>query len=79
MGVSSLLWSLGHNLETNKFAELEEGVEGHGVIALTGLDIVGGVAVVVVTAVVGIKVADALGSTRVFFSINLTLYCLLFA
>ena len=41
MGVSSLLWGFGHDLETNKFAEAGE-VEGHGVIALTELDIVGG-------------------------------------
>ena len=58
-------------MEMNKFPEAEK-VEGHGVIALTTLDIVGRVVVVVVTAVVGIRVTDALGSTR-GFSINLTL------
>ena len=65
MGLSSLLWGFGHDLEMNKFTEADE-VEGHGVIALTGLDIVGEVVIVVVTAVVGIRVTDALGSTRGF-------------
>ena len=41
MEVSSLLWGFGHDLETNKFTEVEV-VEGHGVIALIVLDIVGG-------------------------------------
>ena len=76
MGMSSLLWGLNHNLETSEFAEVEE-VEGYGVIALTGLDMVGGLAVVVMAAVAGIKVINALDSTR-GFSINLTLYCILF-
>ena len=76
IGVSSLLWGLSHNLETKEFAEVEE-VEGFGVIALVGLHMVSGVAVAVMTTVVGIKVANALDSTR-GFSINLTLYCLLF-
>ena len=48
-------------------------MKGHVVIALTGLDIVGGMAVVVVTVVVGVKVTYALDSTR-YFSINLTLH-----
>ena len=65
MGVSSLLWGFGHDLQTNKFADVDK-VEGHGVIALTGLDIIGGVAVVVVTVVVGIRVTNAVGSTRGF-------------
>ena len=64
-------------LETNKFTVAVE-VEGHVVIALIGVDMVSGVIVVVVTVVVGIKVADVLDSTR-GFSIHLTLYCLLFA
>ena len=68
---------LDRDLEMNKLTEADE-VEGHGGIALTELGIVGWVAVVVVTDVVGIRVADALGSTR-GFSINLILYCLLFA
>ena len=72
MGVTSLLWDLGHDLETNKFTEVET-VEGHGVIALTGLDIVGRVAVVVVTVVLGFRVTDTLGSTRGFQS---TLPCI---
>ena len=76
MGVSSLFWGFGYDLETNKFIEAGE-VEGYGGIALAGLGIVERVAVVVVTAVVGIRVANALGSTR-GFSVNLTLYCLLF-
>ena len=65
MGESSLLYGVCHDLGTNKFAEVGE-VKGHGVIALTGLDIVGRVVVVVVTVVVGIRVTDALGSTRFF-------------
>ena len=65
MGVSSLLWGFGHDLEMNKFTEVDE-AEGHGVIALTGLDILDGLAVVVVTAVVGIRVTNTLGSTRGF-------------
>ena len=51
--------------------------EGHVVEAIAGLDMVGGVAVVVVvTVVLGAEVADALDSKR-GFSIPLTLYCLL--
>ena len=65
MWVSSLLLGLGHDLETNKFTEVEE-VGGHGVITLIGLGMVGGVAVLVVTAVVDIKVNNVLDSTRVF-------------
>ena len=56
---------------------MAEEVEGHVVIAFIGLDMVGRMAVVVMTVVVGIKVTDALDSTRCF-SINLTLCCLLF-
>ena len=41
MGVSSLLWDIDHDLETNKFTEAEE-VEGYWVIALAGFDTVGG-------------------------------------
>ena len=62
-------------METNKFAVAEE-VEGHVVVAITGSDMVGGVAFVVVTAVIHIEVVNALDSTR-DFSINLTLYCAL--
>ena len=43
---------------------------------MASLDIVGRLVAAVVTAVVGTRVADALGNTR-GFSINLTLYCLL--
>ena len=64
-------------LEANKFTVVEE-MEGYVVIALVGLDMVGRVAVVVVKVVVGIKVASALDSTR-HFSINIILYCFLFA
>ena len=53
-------------------------MEGQGVIALVGLDIVGGVEVVVVTVVLGIRVTNVLDNTR-SFPINLTLYCFLFA
>ena len=94
IGISFLLYSLGHDLdiwgvgtscvlemldglETNKFTVMEE-VEGHVVIALIGLDMVGEVVLVVVTVIVGINVTGALNSTR-GFSINLNLYCLLFA
>ena len=45
---------------------MAEEVEGLVVIELIGLDMVGGVAVVVVTAIVGIKVAGVVDSTRVF-------------
>ena len=64
-------------LETDIFAVAVE-VEDHVVIALIGSDMLGLVVVVVVTAVVGIKVSNVLDSTR-GFSINLTLYCPLFA
>ena len=63
-------------LETNKFAVVEV-VEGHVVVAITRLDMVAGVTVVmVVTAVLGAEVVDALDSKR-GFSIIITLYCLL--
>ena len=77
MGLSSLLGGTGHDLVTNKCAEAGK-VEGHGVVTLDRLDIMGGVMVVVVTTVVGIRVADTQGSTR-GFSINCTLFCLLCA
>ena len=63
--------------ETNKFAVAVE-VEDDVVIALIGLDMVGGVEVVVVTVVIGIKVANVVDSTK-GFSINLTFYFLQFA
>ena len=71
-GLFSLLGYIGHDLVTNKFIEAGE-VDGHGVVALVELDIIGRV----VDAVVGIRVADILGSTRGFLT-TLTLYCLLF-
>ena len=61
---------------TNEFAEADD-VEGHGVIALARLDIVGRVMATVVTVVVGARVPNALSSTTRGFSVNLTLYCLL--
>ena len=62
-------------LERNKFAV--EVVEGHEVVTITGLGMVGGVVViVVVTVVLGAEVADAANSKR-GFSIILTLHCLL--
>ena len=65
-----MLGGIGYDdLVTNKFAEAGK-VEGHGVVALNRLDIMGRVVVVVVTTVVGIRVADTQGSTR-GFSINL--------
>ena len=70
-GVIFLLGGIGHGLVTNKFSETRK-VEGHGVVAMDGFDIMGGVAVVVVTAVLGIRVADTWGSTR-GFSMNFTL------
>ena len=76
-GLYSLLPGIGHDLVTNKFTDAGK-VEGHGVVALGGLDIIDGVVDVVVTAVVGIRVPDTVGSTR-GFSTTLTLYCLLFA
>ena len=60
-GIFSLLGSIGHDLMTNKFAEAGK-VEGHRVVAFVGLDIIGRVA----DAVVGIRIADTLGSTRGF-------------
>ena len=60
-------------LERNKFTVVEE-VESHIVVAIIGSHMMGGVAVVVVTAVIGIEVVDALDNTR-GFPINLTLYC----
>ena len=68
----SLSGGIGHDLVTNMFAVAGK-VEGHGVITLVHLDILDGVA----DAVVGIRVADTLGSTRGFSNI-LTFYCLLF-
>ena len=50
---------------TNKFTEADE-VEHHGVIALTGLDIVGRVVVAVGIVVLGTRVTNALDSTRGF-------------
>ena len=61
IGLFSLLGGIGHNLVTNKFAEAGK-VEGHRVVALVGLGIIGGVA----DAVVGIRITDTLGSTRLF-------------
>ena len=62
--------------EGNKFAAVEV-VEGHVVVAITGLGMVGGVVfIVVVTVVLGTEVADAVKSKR-GFSIILNLYCLL--
>ena len=52
MGVFPPLWGFGRDLVTNKFTKADE-VEGHGVIALTRLDSVGGVMVAVVTVFVG--------------------------
>ena len=71
-GLLSLLGGIGQDLVTNKFAETGY-VEVHKVVALVGLDIMGGVA----DAVVGIRVVNTLGSIR-GFSTTLTLYCLLF-
>ena len=65
MGVSSLLWGLSHDLKTNKFTEVWES-EGHRVITLAGLDIEGRVTVVMLSVFVGVRVTDALGSTRGF-------------
>ena len=63
-------------LETNKFTVVEV-VKDHVVVAIAGLDMVGGVAVVVVvTVVLGAEDAGALDS-KIGFSIILTLYCLL--
>ena len=59
-GLLSLLGGIGQVLVTNRFAEAGK-VEGHRVEALVGLDIMGWV----VAAVVGIRVADTLGSIRV--------------
>ena len=75
MGLSLLVGGIGHDPVTNKLDVVGK-VEDHGVVALKGLDIMGGVVVVVVIAVVSISVADTWGSTR-GFSINLTLYGLL--
>ena len=77
MGLSSLVEGISHDLVTNKFAVAGK-VEGHGVVALEGLDIVGRVVVAVVIAVVSISVTNTWGSTR-GFSINLTLYGFLLA
>ena len=65
MGVFPSLWGFGQDLVTNKFAQVDE-VKSHGVIVLTGLDIVGGMVIAVVTVVVGTRVAGVLGSTRGF-------------
>ena len=63
-------------LETNMFTVVEV-AEGHVVVAITRLDMVGRVAVVVVVTVVyGAEVADALDS-KIGFSSILSLYCLL--
>ena len=72
-GLLSLLGGTGQDLVTNRFAEAGK-VKGHGVLVLVGLDIVGGVA----AAVVGIRVADTLGSTRGVFNyphLILPLFC----
>ena len=54
-----------------------EEVDGHVVVVIAGLDMLGRVAdVVVVTVVLGTEVADVLDSKR-GFSIILSLYCLL--
>ena len=69
-----MLGGIDQDLVTNRFAEAGK-VEGHGVVALGGLDIIGGVA----DAVVGIRVADTLGSTKGFFNyphLVLPLVCL---
>ena len=71
-GLLSLLGGIGQDLVTHRFAEAGK-VEGHRVRALVGLDIVG----LVADAVLGIRVADTLGSIR-GFSTTLTLYYLLF-
>ena len=64
-------------LETNKFTVVVE-VEGHIVVAITGLDMVGRVAVVVVmTLALGAEIdIIALGGKR-GLSVLLSLYCLL--
>ena len=62
--------------KTKKFAVMEV-VEGHVMVAIAGLDMVDGMAaVVVVTLVLGVEFAVVLDSKRVFSNI-LTLYCLL--
>ena len=71
-GLLSLLGGIGQDLVTNRFAQAGN-VEGNGVVALVGLDIMSKV----VALVVGIRVADTLGSIRGVSTI-LTLYCLLF-
>ena len=53
-------------LQTNKFAAVEE-VKGHVVVTIIGSDRMGGVAAVVVTAVIGIEVVNDLDSTRFFY------------
>ena len=60
-GLLSLLGGIGQDLLINRFAEAGK-VEGHGVVAIVWLDIMGRVA----NAVVGIRVADTLDSTRDF-------------
>ena len=77
MGLSLLVGGIGHDLVTNKFSAAGD-VEGHEVVALKGLDIMGVVVVVVVIAVASIGITDIQGSTK-DFSINLTLYGLLLA
>ena len=63
-------------LETNKFTVVEI-VEGHVVITIPGLDMVGGVVVVVVvTMILGAEVADALESKRGFL---LSSHCIVFS
>ena len=60
VGLSSLVGSISHDLVTNKFTVAGK-VEGHGVVALEGLDIMGWVVVVVVISVVRIGAADIWG------------------
>ena len=60
-GPFSLVGGIGHDLVTNRFA-VAGTVEGHGVVDLVGLVIIGRV----VDALVGIRVAVTLGSTRGF-------------
>ena len=59
----SLLGGTGQDLVTYRFAYAGK-VEGHRVVALVQLDIMGGVA----AAVVAIRVADTLGSIRGFLT-----------
>ena len=71
-GLPSLLGGIGQDLVSYRFAEAGK-VKGHGFVDLVGLNIMGGV----VAVVVGIRVADTLGSIR-GFSTTLSLYYLLF-